>query len=76
MGPIVSLVTSLLNYHYTLCNSVEERRSHLLRVVSLKSWFICLFVCYLYIDTVDSSNKTSIRLTINVKEYEDRNVYQ
>jgi len=37
MGPIGYPETSLRNYHYSLCNSPEERSSHLLPGKSLKS---------------------------------------
>jgi hypothetical protein len=37
MGPLDCPITSVHNYHYTLRNFTEERRSHLLRVESLKS---------------------------------------
>ena len=43
IGPIGFPKTSVRNYHYSLCNSPEGRRSHLLRGESLKSrvtmWF-------------------------------------
>jgi len=37
MGPTGCPETSVRNYHYSLCNSTEERSSHLLRGKSLKS---------------------------------------
>ena len=37
MGPIGCLDTSVRNYHFTLCNIPEERRSHLHRGGSLNS---------------------------------------
>ena len=37
MGPIGCPETSVRNYYYLLCNSPEERSSHLLRCGSLKS---------------------------------------
>jgi hypothetical protein len=33
--------TSVRNYHYSLCNNPEQRRSHLLRGRSLKSHMWC-----------------------------------
>ena len=37
MGPIGCSETSVMNYHYSLRNNPEERRSHLRRGGSLKS---------------------------------------
>ena len=37
MGPIACSETSVMIYHYTLCNTSEERRPHLHRSGSLKS---------------------------------------
>jgi len=37
LWPVVCLEASVWNYHYTLRNNLEERRSHLLRGGSLKS---------------------------------------
>jgi len=42
MRPTVCPETSVTNYHYTLRNSLEERRSHVLRGGSQKSLFIAL----------------------------------
>jgi hypothetical protein len=40
-GPIGCREMSVRNYHYTLRNNPEERRSHLLRGGSLKSHLLC-----------------------------------
>jgi hypothetical protein len=43
MGPIVCAETSVINYHYSLRNSPEERSYHLQRGGSLKSRMITSF---------------------------------
>ena len=42
MGPIGCPERSVRNYHYSVCNNPEERRSHILRPGSLKSRIILL----------------------------------
>jgi hypothetical protein len=44
IGPICCTETSVSNYHRTLCNIPEERRSHLLRGGSLKPPIIFVYV--------------------------------
>jgi hypothetical protein len=76
MGPVGCPETSLQNYHLTLCNNPEERKSHLHRGGSLKSRrvMMCSVLCYMYTTGFPLGGPDSliIRTTLPASSPDDR----